>query len=118
MANTALRPLSADYLSGRELSALLNNQGSNVELYGAFPTGDGGTKDRFISFLKRVAVRLNVIPKTMKGKEFLKCLFFGRLTVLPPEVSDGMSQLYPSVRVEQDPVVSDYEVLYAVGQVR
>lgn len=109
---------SANYLSGRELSELLKNQGFNVELYGAFPTSDGAVKDRLLSFLKRVAIRLNLIPKTMRGKQVFKRLFFGRLTALPPEVSDGMTQLYPLVRLEQDPVISDYKVLYAVGQVR
>ena len=55
-----------------ELYKLLRENGFNVEFYGAFSTSPNGLKDEAIATIKRIAVALHLIPKTMKGKEFLK----------------------------------------------
>lgn len=111
-------PFSMRYFAARELGELLAGRGFSVELYGAFPVSGGSAKDRVVSLLKRAAVVLHLIPKTMKGKEVLKRLFFGRLMLIPPEVTDGMAELCPLVPINGDSVISDYKVLYAVGRIR
>ena len=40
-------------------------------------------KEKTVALIKRIAVTLHLIPKTMKGKEFLKRIFFGKLLVSP-----------------------------------
>jgi ubiquinone/menaquinone biosynthesis C-methylase UbiE len=111
-------PFSTRYFAAQGLAELLKRQGFSVELYGAFPVSRESAKDRMVSAIKRVAVSLHLIPKTMKAKEVLKRLFFGTLTPLPPEVTDGMADLYPLVPITGNPVISDYKVLYAIGRVR
>lgn len=109
-------PLSVRYFGARELAELLGQQGFSFELYGGFPVSRESLKDRVVSLLKRLAVRLHFIPKTMKGKEALKKLFFGRLTPIPPEVTDGMAELSPLVPINGNCVISEYKVLYAIGR--
>jgi ubiquinone/menaquinone biosynthesis C-methylase UbiE len=111
-------PFSTRYFAAQELGELLKGQGFGVELYGAFPVSRESAKDRMVSVIKRVAVSLHLIPKTMKGKEALKRLFFGRLTLLPPEVTEGMASLYPLVPITGNSVIPDYKVLYAIGRIR
>lgn len=110
-----LSPFSTRYFGARELEQLLSRQGFEVELYGAFPVSRESAKDRVVSVLKRAAVRLHLIPKTMKGKEVLKRLFFGKLAPIPPEVTDDMAELYPLVPITGNRAIPEYKVLYAIG---
>jgi SAM-dependent methyltransferase len=71
-------PFSTRYFSVPELNKLLHENGFNAEFYGAFSTLPKGLKENLIALIKRTAVALHFIPKTMKGKEFLKRIFFGK----------------------------------------
>lgn len=111
-------PYSKHYLSCSELASLLKSHQFDVELFGAFPVSTGLVKDRIRSLLKRLAVTLHLMPKTMKGKEFLKQLFFGELLPLPPEVADGMAEAYPLVPIPGDTRNSLHKVVYAIAHMR
>jgi ubiquinone/menaquinone biosynthesis C-methylase UbiE len=111
-------PFSAKYFSAQELHEWLLRQGFKVELYGAFPVVDEAASDRLVSLLKRLATRLHLIPKTMRGKEVLKRLFFGKLASIPSEVIDGMAELAPLVPLSGTSIVRHYKVLYAVGRLQ
>ena len=71
-------PFSTRYFSVSELGKLLKDNGFNVEFYGAFSALPNGLKKGVIAFIKRIAVGFHLIPKTMKGKEFFKRIFFGK----------------------------------------
>jgi ubiquinone/menaquinone biosynthesis C-methylase UbiE len=111
-------PFSTRYFSAKELSDLLQKHQFQVELYGAFPVAKGSTKDAVVSFIKRTAMALHLMPNTMKGKESLKRIFFGKLVPLPPEVVDGMADYAPPVPLSSDSQDSQYKVLYAVAHAR
>jgi SAM-dependent methyltransferase len=109
-------PLSTRYFSARELRELLTRQGFRVDMYGAFPVAGRGPRDRLVSLIRRVAVLMNLIPKTMRGKEWLKQMFLGSLTRLPPEVSEKMGHPSPLTPVPAGTTISGYKILYAVGR--
>jgi len=109
-------PFSTRYFSVPELSKLLHKTGFNVGFYGAFSTLPNGLKEKVIAVIKRTAVALHLIPKTMKGKEFLKRIFFGELTPLPQEVKDGMAEYNPPVPISSDFANFEYKVIYAVAR--
>jgi len=52
----------------------------------------------------------------MKGKEFLKRIFFGKLIPLPSEIKDGMAEYTPPVPIPHDAPNSEYKVIYAVAR--
>jgi SAM-dependent methyltransferase len=108
-------PLSTRYLSGRELGALLRECGFDTTIYGAFPVMRGSARARAVSVVRRTAVRLRLIPPTMKGKEMLKRLFLGRLIECPPEIGDAMAPYCPPAPLRTDAPIRDYKVLFAVG---
>jgi len=65
--------------------------------------------------IKKLAVVLGVIPKTMTGKRFLKRLVFGRLVTMPADIDDADFFYTPPEPL--DPAVPDrnYKVIYCVA---
>lgn len=111
-----LSPYSYKYFSMSELKLLLSSMFAEVNFYGGFKVEPHGLCNNVISFIKQTAVRLNLMPKTMKGKEFFKRMFFGKLYPLPPEITADLEKY-----IEPDPIFQDqpnivYKVIYAVGR--
>jgi hypothetical protein len=72
----------------------LTEHGLRTEVYRAFPVDTGSWRVRAISALKRAAVSLHLVPKTMRGKELLKRIFLGSLIDAPAEVADGIESYH------------------------
>lgn len=111
-------PFSTEYFSGPELYQLLSRRFANVAIYGAFPTSTSSIKDKIVSLIKRTAVMLYLIPKTMEGKKYLKRIFFGKLMPVPSEVTDGMAVYDKPLIISYSHPNSKYKVLYAVAHVQ
>jgi len=109
-------PFSVRYSSAAELAGLLRRYGFQPALYAAFPAEHRSVRDQIVSRLKRTAVRLHLVPRSMKGKVWLKRLFLGELMPAPPEVTDAMCAPEPLRSVEGDAPVRGYKVLYAIGR--
>jgi SAM-dependent methyltransferase len=108
-------PFSQQYLSARELKRLLEREGFHAEIFGAFPVQKKTLRDGVVSLVKRIAVWLHLIPKTMKGKEWLKRIFLGNLTPIPAEIGEGMAPLSSLVPLPSGAATSGYKVIYAIG---
>jgi SAM-dependent methyltransferase len=110
-------PFAQHYFSAAELCELLSSVGFAVEVSGAFRETAGSARERLISRLRRGASAAGLIPKTMRGKETLKRIFFGPLGPLPAEiVADGLGYT-PPASIEPNEAV-DYTVLYAFGRTK
>jgi SAM-dependent methyltransferase len=109
-------PFSTRYFSGRELFVLLRDRGFHTEIYGAFPVEHGSPSGKVLSVIRRAAVRLHLIPRTMRGKELLKRVFLGRLAAFPAEVAEAMSPYCAPTPLRPNGPVRDYKVLFAVGR--
>jgi ubiquinone/menaquinone biosynthesis C-methylase UbiE len=105
-------PFSRSYFSVPELSRLCEKYGLKVELYGAFPDNSTAIK----SFLKKVAVRLHLIPGTMKGKVLLKKIFYGSLVTLPKKLQQGSFSYTPPVLIPSDHIDSTHTAIFAVAR--
>ncbi len=110
-------PHSTKYFSAPELYSLVNHKFSKVELYGAFPASKKRIKNEIISSIKKTAMTFNLIPKTMKGKEIFKRIFFGKLLTLPSEIEDGEVEYSPPVAISSDHSNYQYIVLFSVAYV-
>ena len=110
-------PFSYSYFSADELSGLLENNGySNVQIYGQTPVDRESSLSAFLSCLKRLAVKMNLMPRTMAGKEILKRLFYGKLHELPPEITDAMGAYSRPQLITANRSNADYKVLFALCQ--
>lgn len=110
-------PYSTKYFSAQELYQLLSERLLDVQLYGAFQANMNSIKDKITSIVKRTAIALNLMPKTMKGKEIFKRLFFGKLVHLPAEIGEGMAKYVSPVPTPCDSPNFQDKVLYAMARV-
>lgn len=107
-------PLSTRYLSAAELETVLRAHGFVVTLFGGFPATANGLRAKVLSLAKRTAVRLHLMPKTMRGKQVLKRVAFGRLRPFPVEVSATTGTFRPPVRLSAADAAG-FRVIYAVA---
>lgn len=108
-------PFSTKYYSANELHELLSSEGFAMRLFVGFPDEPAGLIRRMISRIRKIAVALHLLPKTMKGKEFLKRLFYGKLAPLPAEVTDGMAPLESIREITGNEPFGQYRILYVAG---
>lgn len=109
-------PYTYRYFSVPELYELIRKSFREVKLYGGFPVDLIGTRDEITSLIKRLAVRLNLIPGSLKGRAYLKRIFMGKLIPLPPEVYEGMAPYEPPLEIPVDKINRDFKIIYAVGR--
>lgn len=110
---------SFKYFSSLELLTLLNQHHFDAELFGDCPVAtQGSIKQKLISTITRIAAALGLIPKTMKGKEILKRIFFGKLLAIPGEIEDGIVKYHPPMPIFCNSPSSQYRVLFAVVHTR
>jgi SAM-dependent methyltransferase len=84
-------PFSHRYYGVVELSRLLAKNGFTVECFGAWPFKRSSLWQRFLRPVKRAAVALDLIPKTMSGKKLLKRFIFGSLVSMPAEINSDLA---------------------------
>ena len=105
------------YFSAPDLSNMLEKHGFSVELYGAFPLGPMSPKVKLISTIRRVASASSLIPGSLKGRELLKRIFYGKLSILGGEIKGEKALTNPLVPISTDFPDHDHKVLYAIARV-
>jgi SAM-dependent methyltransferase len=108
-------PFSHRYYAASEFGALLGTEGFRTEVYGAFPDEPAGPLGQAIGQIRRVAVALHLIPETMRAKELLKRLFYGKLVTLGSELPEGVAEREPLVPLDGTAPAPGYKVIYAIG---
>jgi len=109
-------PYSCWYFSATDLDRVLRDHGFTPRLYGAFPAANHSMREHLVSWMKRMAVRFRLIPSTMKGKQWLKRLFLGRLITVPATLHDGIAVYDAPVPVETGRSVKNFKILFAVAR--
>ncbi len=108
-------PFSHRYFSVPELHELLGSHGFSSIFYGAFPDFTHSTLDHVKSFIKKIAVKMHLMPKTMKGKVLLKRLFFGGLVQMPKEFKNGQTPYTAPVSIPSQMPDLVHTAIYAVA---
>lgn len=106
---------SRRYYSARALAALLRDVGFQSDIFGAFPVATASIRAVCLSWMKRVAVQLSLIPSSMAGKRLLKRLFLGKLVPFPALVNEDMAMYAPPVSISPEQPATGYKILFAVG---
>ena len=108
-------PFSTRYLSGHNLLYALREAGFATRVEGAFPESSGAAAAIF-GMVRRVAIALELIPRTMRGKAWLKRIFYGRLQPVPLQLA-AVSVRGPVLKLldDGDPARSRYRVLYVTA---
>jgi len=104
------------YFSAQEIRELLMRNFKQVKLYGAFEVEDAGMKSRTFSLLKRMALKLNLIPGSLRARAALKRVFVGRLYTIPDEVHENMFFYREPVPLNDETPADKYKIIYAIAQ--
>lgn len=111
-------PYSVRYYGAVELAELFGRAGFETVCYGSTPASGLSMRQKLLRPIKRIAVGLGLIPKTMAGKKLLKRLVFGTLIPMPAEIDATMAQ--PEA---VNPILADgpdrlHKVLYCAARLR
>jgi SAM-dependent methyltransferase len=110
-------PFSHRYYGAADLARLFETNGFECELFGYLPVGSLSWRQKLLRPVKKLAVTLNLVPKTMAGKKLLKRLVFGRLTPMPAELPPQDMRIDPPARIEAQPDHT-HKVLYCCATLR
>jgi SAM-dependent methyltransferase len=105
-------PFSYRYYGAAELGELFRAAGFATELYGYMPVATVSARQKVLRPIKKLAVGLGIMPKTMAGKKLLKRLVFGRLVPMPAELSAPAGELERPTRLTDGVADRLHKVLY------
>ncbi len=83
-------PHSHMYYGVVELHQLFARHGFAAECFGYLSMHEVSMRQRILRPIKKLAVKLGLMPKTSSGKKWLKRLVFGRMIQMPAEIKAGM----------------------------
>lgn len=106
-------PFSMRYFTADELRDLLSANGFASRIKTGFVAAPRGPLGLAVSAVRKVAVGLGVVPKTMKGKAWLKRAFYGPLAELGPEL-DATAPLESLVDAPAGPIPG-FKMFYALA---
>jgi hypothetical protein len=108
-------PFSTRYPSLGDLSQMLTAHGFQARTYGDFPVEPATTRDRMLEPVRSAAVRLHLVPRSMRMKAMVKRVLYGKLPKLGA-VHDGMAAYAEPTELEPNTkYTSTFKTLYAVG---
>lgn len=108
-------PFSKRYYAACELGKELEAAGFRVRLFAGFPERSDTVARKILGYIRKVGVELHLIPKTMKGKELLKRLFYGSLTKIPHDLRQIQAPIEELVSVRDGSSLALYKMFYAIG---
>ena len=108
-------PISRTYYDADMLRRALVAQGFTPDIFAAFPDDKPGASAGSVRALKKLAVQMRLIPRTMKGKVLLKRVFYGALKPVPRELKEGIASPEPLVPIAEREDLCHYRMLYAVA---
>jgi 2-polyprenyl-3-methyl-5-hydroxy-6-metoxy-1,4-benzoquinol methylase len=111
-------PYATRYFDAEELRQLIVGAGFDVKVYGAFPEVASTVSKKAVALIRSVAVRLNLIPGSLKGRELLKRFFYGRLSIVTREIDGNGTQPARLYSIEEGQASSEYRILYAAGHAK
>lgn len=98
-----------------ELNELFNSYGFNCEFFGGTPFDKTSIRQKMLRPVKKAAVSLGLIPKTMTGKKLLKRVIFGDLVIMPAEIYFNTLEYEAPIHISSFEPDRRHKVLYCIA---
>ena len=108
-------PYSHTYYGVVELNELFSKQGFSVECFGNTPVDKVSLRQKILRPIKKMAIELGLVPKTMGGKKLLKKLVFGGLVKMPAEIEECVFPYVEPTRLTVSEPDTKHKVIYCVA---
>ncbi len=109
-------PHSTIYHGVVELRRLLERAGFKPSFFGYLKVDQVSLRQRILRPIKKIAVDLNLMPKTMAGKKLLKRLVFGQMVPMPDTVVEGLVSYGPPEPIEASGPDHIHKVFYCAAR--
>jgi ubiquinone/menaquinone biosynthesis C-methylase UbiE len=109
-------PLSHRYFTISELNNLLSKYNFKTNFLGGTKISSVSWRQKILRPIKKIAVSLNLVPKSMNGKKFLKKLVFGELIYMPHEIQSTTSEKELFVNLDSNKIDLDHKVIYSISK--
>lgn len=101
-----------------ELGELLSKHGFSVRCFGNTPMSKVSPRQKLLRPVKRLAVRLNLIPQSQRHKRWLKRWVFGRLEMMPTRITDDLAPHETSPELPIDRPDHVHKILFCCASLR
>lgn len=108
-------PYSKKYYSVADMRKVLESVGFKVDFFFGFEDNPKKIFGLLISYIRVLAVKTHLVPKTMRAKELLKRLFYGKLKPLPPEIRSEHGRQRPLIELDKSVNSKNYKFIYHVA---
>lgn len=108
-------PHSYKYYGVLELNELFFKYGFKTEFFGDTPINTISLLQKLLRPVKKIAIDLNLIPKTMAMKKILKRIVFGKLEKMPPEIKSDTARYVEPLKINDDKQDKIHKVIYCTA---
>jgi Methylase involved in ubiquinone/menaquinone biosynthesis len=108
-------PYSTVYHGAVELTQLFESHGFAVQLFGSTPLEQVSLIQKVTRPIKWIAVRLGLMPKTMRGKRLLKRIIFGAPVLMPAEIQPDMAAVETLAPIPNDRPCLTHKIIYCLA---
>jgi len=108
-------PHSYKYYGVVELNDLFARHGFEMEFFGYTRVGNVSIRQRMLRPVKKLAVMLNIMPKTTSAKRWLKRIVFGNLVKMPSEIDSETAKYIEPDRICSDKPDRIHKVIYCAA---
>jgi ubiquinone/menaquinone biosynthesis C-methylase UbiE len=107
-------PFTYEYPNVPRLAGWLRDAGFSDTVYGNFPVEAASSRDQLLAPVRHLAVRLHLIPRSMRMKALLKRMLYGGHRL--DEVREGIGEYRAPQTILSSVPDPSFKVLYGVGQ--
>ncbi len=108
-------PHSYIYYGVIELKSLFEKYEFRTEFFGDTPIDNVSIRQKVLRPFKKLAVILNIMPKTTSGKKWLKRLVFGNLVKMPAEIDSHTSQYLEPTPLPSNKIDNKHKVIFCAA---
>lgn len=109
-------PFSTNYYNIKDLVNLLESQNFKTVTSICFQSADRTLFQKFTICVRKIAIKFGLIPKTMKGKAFLKKLFYGKLQKIPNKIVFSTADYSKPQVIRRDDKLESYKFYYVKAE--
>jgi ubiquinone/menaquinone biosynthesis C-methylase UbiE len=104
-------PFTYKYYGVSELSNILGSNNFDSQFFGDVSTKKISLRQKILRPIKKIAVKLNIVPKSMIAKKILKKLVFGSLVTLPHEIEDNITKYKIPIKLDSKLADKEFKVI-------
>lgn len=108
-------PHSHRYYGVMELDDLFVRYGFRTDFFGDAPVSNASMWQRTLRPIKKLVVKLGIMPKSMAGKKFLKKIVFGGLVKMPAEITAETFQYIEPTSIPSSMPNRKHKVIFCIA---